>query len=73
MKSSNDTDGVLLDIEKRPRRTRTRFLTAALATLLILLGLESSVPTLKYQLLSWLNTSHARSNKPFDWDDVSGL
>lgn len=73
MKSGNDADGILLDIEKRPRGTRTRFLTATLTTLLILLGLESSFPTLKYQLLPWLNTPHARSDKQFDWDDVSGF
>jgi hypothetical protein len=73
MKSGNDADGVSLDVEKQPRETRTRFLTAAFATLLILLGLESSFPMLKYQLLPWLDTRHASSNKHFDWDDVSGF
>ena len=73
MKSDNDADGILLDVEKRPRKTRTRFLTAALATILILLELESSFPTLKYQLLPWLDTRHANSNNHFDWDDVGGF
>lgn len=73
MKNGNDADGVSLDIEKRPCERRTRFLTGALVTLLILLGLESSFPTLKYQLMPWLNTRRASSNKHFDWDDVSAF
>jgi hypothetical protein len=73
MKSWIGTDGVLPDVEKRRRGTRTRFLTAALATSLILLGLKSSLPTLKHQLLPWFVTLPVptSSDKPYDWDNVS--
>jgi hypothetical protein len=76
MKSWIGTDGVLPDVEKRRRGTRTRFFTAALATSLILLGLKSSLPALKHQLLPWFVTLPAASvptssDKPYDWDNVS--
>jgi len=57
--------------------SRVRFVTAGLATLLIILGLESSFPWLKYRMLPWLDTRrgyniHYNDPKaPVEWDSVS--
>ncbi|KAF2786751.1 alpha/beta-hydrolase [Melanomma pulvis-pyrius CBS 109.77] len=76
MKTWGDSGSVLPAAPRRPHEARIRFLTAGLAILLIILGLESSSPLLKYRIFPWLQshrapTESASPKAPIEWDSVS--
>lgn len=78
MKTWSDSGSVLPTAPRRPHEARIRFLTAGLATLLIILGMESSFPLLKYRIFPWLQshrtpTESASPKAPIKWDSVSGF